>query len=203
MAYDVIVIGAGLAGLIGGLRLAEAGRRVLLVAKGHGATHWANGAIGVARGDSPRTAVAQLATAPDHPYARLAATDLPDALARLAAVCAAADYPLVGNLDTNLARPTALGALNPAALAPATLAAGACGQDQGDGPILIAGFRELRDFFPPLAAANLRSQGIAVQGTWLDLPATPRRLDFTPTTFEARCTQCTATTCLTPISSAM
>ncbi len=50
MAYDVIVIGAGVAGLIGGLRLAEAGRRVLLLAKGHGTTHWANGAIGVARG---------------------------------------------------------------------------------------------------------------------------------------------------------
>ncbi|MFN8511857.1 MAG: FAD-dependent oxidoreductase [Chloroflexia bacterium] len=54
MPHDVVVIGAGLAGLIGGLRLAEAGRRVLLLAKGHGTTHWANGAIGVAHGDAPR-----------------------------------------------------------------------------------------------------------------------------------------------------
>jgi glycerol-3-phosphate dehydrogenase subunit B len=57
MAYDVIVIGAGLAGLTGGLRLAEAGQRVLLLAKGHGATHWANGA-------RPRRARRGLAVAP-------------------------------------------------------------------------------------------------------------------------------------------
>ena len=51
MAYDVIVIGAELAGLLGGLRPAKAGRRVTILAKGHGTTHWANGMIGVARGD--------------------------------------------------------------------------------------------------------------------------------------------------------
>lgn len=183
MAYDAIVIGAGLAGLIGGLRLAEAGRRVLLLAKGHGATHWANGAIGVARGDRPLEVVAQLAAGQDHPYARVAAGDLRDALARLAAACAAANYPLAGTPEANLLLPTALGALVPAALVPATMAEGARRADGASGTLLIAGFRELRDFFPPLAAANLRAQGLAARGVWLDLPPTPRRLDFTPTIF--------------------
>ena len=59
MAYDVIVIGAGLSGLLGGIRLAEAGRRVLLLAKGHGTTHWSNGTIGIARGAAPLTGFAR------------------------------------------------------------------------------------------------------------------------------------------------
>jgi glycerol-3-phosphate dehydrogenase subunit B len=176
MAYDVIVIGAGLAGLIGGLRLAEVGQRVLLLAKGNGATHWASGTIGVAGAGMPRTAVAELAARPEHPYSRAGLDDLMAALDRLRAVCADAGYPLAGSLDQNLLLPSAMGALLPAAYAPETMIAGTA-----EGSVLIAGFRELRDFFPPLAAANLRAQGIAARGAWLELPPTSRRLDFTPT----------------------
>lgn len=180
MAYDVIVIGAGLAGLTGGLRLAEAGRRVLLLAKGHGATHWAAGTIGVAAGDAPLAALARLAGAgPDHPYARAGADDLAAAVARMQAVCADAGYPFLGTLERNARLPTALGALAAAAFYPATMAAGA----DAAGPLLIAGFRELRDFFPPLAAANLIAAGIPARGVWLDLPPVRRTLDFIPTTF--------------------
>jgi glycerol-3-phosphate dehydrogenase subunit B len=183
MAYDVIVIGAGLAGLTGGLRLAEAGRRVLLLAKGHGTTHWANGAIGVAPGDAPLAAVEHLAReAPDHPYARAGVPDLLAATDRLRAACAAAGYPLHGSLERNAALPTALGATVPAALYPATMSAGALDHAK-TGPLLIAGFRELRNFFPPLAAANLSAAGIPARGTWLDLPPIRRHLDFTPTIF--------------------
>lgn len=183
MAYDTIVIGAGLAGLIGGLRLAEAGRRVLLLAKGHGVTHWASGAIGVARGTNPAEAVAHLAADPDHPYARAGLPALEAALGRLRAACAAADYPLTGSLGRNAALPTALGATMPAALLPGTMAAGEPGAGAPGGPLLIAGFRELRDFFPPLAAANLRAAGGDARGAWLTLPPIRRRLDFGPTVF--------------------
>lgn len=181
MAYDVIVIGAGLAGLLGGLRLAEAGRRVLLLAKGHGATHWANGAIGVARDASPLVGFARLVADPEHPYARVDVGTLTAATERLHALCVAADYPLVGALDRNALLPTAVGATLPTALFPATMAAGALLPGQDAGPLLIAGFRQLRDFFPPLAAANLCAAGFAARAVWLDLPPTPRRLEFTPT----------------------
>ena len=181
MAYDVIVIGAGLAGLLGGLRLAEAGKHVLLLAKGHGATHWANGTIGIARGTDPLAEAARLATDPDHPYARAGTAAIETATARLRAACHDAGYPLVGTLARNTLLPTAVGASLPAALLPETMAAGALGPEAATGPLLIAGFRELRDFFPPLAAANLRAAGIDARAAWLQLPTTRRRRDFTPT----------------------
>lgn len=180
MAYDAIVIGAGLAGLLGGLRLAEAGQRVLLLAKGNGATHWAPGTIGVAAGERPREEVARLAARADHPYARAGTGVLDAALARLRAVCDAAGYPLAGGLDRNLAVPTAVGALRPTALVPPTMAPGA---DLDGGEVLVAGFRELRDFYPALVAANLRGQGLAARALTLELPPTRRHLDFTPTIF--------------------
>ena len=150
---DTLVIGAGLAGLMGALALAEAGRTPLLLAKGQGATHWTGGTIDVwGAADSPRAALAELiAQQPDHPYARAGLAGVAEAVDRFRALMEAAHYPYVGSLDSNVLLPTALGALRPAALLPATMVAG---DTRLGGPLLIAGFHELRDFFPPLAAAN-------------------------------------------------
>jgi glycerol-3-phosphate dehydrogenase subunit B len=215
--YDTIVIGAGLAGLMSALSLAEAGQRVLVLAKGQGATHWSAGCVDV-WGDaaSPLEALGLLRDQqPDHPYNLVGPEAVGAALARLRAVCAAAGYPLAGGLGRNVLLPTALGALRPTCLLPATMAAGdarllprtegrglrtasPARHEQRDGSradkadttgtqssvlstqssILVAGFRELRDFFPPLIAANLRAQGIAADGAYLEMPPAPRRLDF-------------------------
>ena len=59
MSYDTVVVGAGLAGLTAALRLTEQGQRVLVVARGVGATHLAPatvdvlGYLGDARVESP------------------------------------------------------------------------------------------------------------------------------------------------------
>jgi glycerol-3-phosphate dehydrogenase subunit B len=177
---DTIVIGAGLAGLMGALALAEAGRRPLVLATGHGATHWGSGTIdvwGQAAGGGPRSAVAAvIAGDPDHPYARTGVAGLEAACARFRQVMQAAAYPFVGDLHSDLMIPTALGAFRRAALVPRTMSAGAL--KAGD-RVLIAGFRQFRDFYPPLMAQNLRSQGIAARGVYLELPPVNRNLDFT------------------------
>jgi glycerol-3-phosphate dehydrogenase subunit B len=181
---DTIVIGAGLAGLMGALSLAEAGRAPLLLAKGQGTTHWTGGTVdvwGAAGERGPRAALGDLiASRPDHPYARAGVEGVEAALDRFRALMEAARYPYVGSLDRNVLLPTALGALRPAALMPATMAAG---DARLGGPLLIAGFRELRDFFPPLAAANLSAQGIAARGVYLRMPPIKRKLDFNTRNF--------------------
>jgi glycerol-3-phosphate dehydrogenase subunit B len=176
---DTIVIGAGLSGLMGGLALAEAGTRPLLLAKGQGATHWTAGTLdvwGASGASGLRDELRALVAArPDHPYARVGLDGVEQALDRFRALMEAARYPYVGSLERNVLLPTAIGALRPAALMPATMAAG---DTRLGGKVLLAGFRELRDFFPPLAAANLSAQGIAARGIYLKMPKVERKLDF-------------------------
>ncbi|HEY1016248.1 MAG TPA: FAD-binding protein, partial [Herpetosiphonaceae bacterium] len=70
MAYDTIVIGAGLAGLTAALRSAQAGRSTLLLAKGQGALPWSSGCVDLWPAPDPRAALETLAgERPDHPYA--------------------------------------------------------------------------------------------------------------------------------------
>lgn len=182
--YDTIVIGAGMAGMMAAIGRAERGEKVLVLAKGHGTTHWASGCIDLlAAADDPFAGIAQLAVErPHHPYALSGPTMIEQGIARLRAICEAAGYPLAGNLNRNVFLPTALGALRPTAFAPATMIAGDARQLRDGRPTLIASFGELRDFFPPLIAANLRAQGIHAEAAQLTLPPTVRQRDFNSVT---------------------
>ncbi|PMP86528.1 MAG: glycerol-3-phosphate dehydrogenase subunit GlpB, partial [Chloroflexus aggregans] len=189
--YDTIVIGAGLAGMMAAIGRAKRGERVLVLAKGHGATHWSTGCIDLlAGGEDPWAAIAQVAVQnPQHPYALAGPKMIEDGINQLRAIGEAAGYPLVGSFTCNLLLPTALGALRPTAFATATMIAGDARQLRDGRPTLIAGFAELRDFFPPLIAANLRAQGIAAEAAQLTLPPTQRQHDFSPVTLARLCEQ--------------
>ncbi|MEA2284016.1 MAG: glycerol-3-phosphate dehydrogenase subunit [Solirubrobacteraceae bacterium] len=161
--YDALVIGTGLAGLTAATRLAEAGARVCVIAKGAGATHLSPGTIDVLgytpeRVERPGEALGSLDGG--HPYARIGAD----------AVAASIDwfkrqfdggplggYAYVGDLGTNVLLPTAVGAPKPSAVVPESMAAG---DMRGDGSVLVVGFRVLRDFHPSYLADNLSRGGI-------------------------------------------
>jgi anaerobic glycerol-3-phosphate dehydrogenase len=73
--FDVVVIGAGTAGLVAATRLAQSGARVCVIAKGIGSTHLAPATIDVL-GYAPELvdevvpALERLIESrPDHPYA--------------------------------------------------------------------------------------------------------------------------------------
>ena len=149
-----MVVGAGVAGLTAALRLAERGRRVLVLAHGVGSTHLAPGRVDVlARADGqtvdrPVEALGSFIDAhPEHPYSRVGATG----------VVAAAEWfrarlGYVGSLEENFVLPTAIGAPKRSALVPESAAEGDL---RGGGRFLIVGFAGLKDFFPELCAANL------------------------------------------------
>jgi glycerol-3-phosphate dehydrogenase subunit B len=161
---DVVVIGVGLAGLTAAVRMAEGGARVLVLAKGVGATHLGPCTIDVLgyapeRVEHPGEALAGLPD--DHPYA---------AVGR-AGVAAAIDWfkerlPYIGGLEENLLLPTAVGALKPSAVVPASMAAGDL---RGGGEVCVVGFRALKDFHAPLLADNLSRAGVAARWVELDL----------------------------------
>lgn len=186
---DLLVIGAGLAGLVAGWRAAARGEKVRVIAKGWGATHWLPGCIDVlgyypldsqTPVKSPAQAVPQLIRAqPQHPYALLGMERLQEALIALQGLCAAANYPLVGSLQKNWLLPSAVGTQRPTCLAPATMIAG----DLSDkSSILVVGFEQFRDFYPRVIADNLQLQGIPARSVVLDLASLGNRRFTNPTT---------------------
>ncbi len=164
---DVVVIGAGLSGLVTAIELAERGATVHLVAKGLAATHWAHGALDVAAPPGARTpgAGAEMLRAVDgHPYGVLHEELEPAVTAHLARL-AAAGLPYRGDLKASLRGfPTPVGGLRPAAIVPAAQAA-ALDPWEADEGLFLLGVERFRDAWPGLAARNLERQ------QWPDGPA--------------------------------
>jgi glycerol-3-phosphate dehydrogenase subunit B len=174
--FDVVVIGAGTAGLVAGARLAQAGARVCVIAKGIGSTHLSPSTIDVL-GYAPERITKKLGKSldqlisarPDHPYALVGSETITEAIGWFAQ--SVADGPLpgyayTGSPEHNLLFPSALGALRPSALVPETMAAGDSAQL---GRVCIVGTPALRDFHPSLCAANLQAAGIEARAINLNL----------------------------------
>ena len=198
MKADTLVVGAGTAGLVAALRLAQAGQKVLVVAAGEGCLPLASGTIdvlGYAPGPvrSPLEALPGFLDAnPEHPY-RMAGTA---GVARSLGWFEKAAEPLGyrGDAATNRWVPTVLGGLRPTGLLPATMRAAGLGGDGGaagpgghggapgprGGPeVLVAGIRGFRDFHAGLLAENLSlaappgGGSIKARSVELDWPGSP------------------------------
>ena len=170
--HDVVVIGAGLAGLTAALRLAEDGVRVLVLAKGVGATHLSAGTIDVLgyapeRVEQPGQALGRLGDG--HPYTLVGADAVAASIEWLKARVAGGSlspYAYRGGLDENLLLPTALGVPRPSAVVPETMAGGDLREQA---PVFVVGFRAFKDFHPALLADTLRRTGTAARAAELDL----------------------------------
>lgn len=182
LSHDVLVIGAGYAGLVTAWRAATNGKKTKVIAKGWGATHWHSGCIDVlgyypvnadAALESPADGLdALLGDTPDHPYGIGGITAINDALAAFKELCDEAGYPMQGTLDQNWLLPSAVGAFRPTCLAPKTMVAGDLRRRD---PMLIVGFRQLNDFYPSLIADNLTNQDVLARDAMLDLPSVRER----------------------------
>jgi glycerol-3-phosphate dehydrogenase subunit B len=193
---DVLIIGAGPAGLLAGLIASSRGARVRVLTTGIGTTHLSPGWIGVLDTevgmpsqckDEPSEGPARdlagvlerwIAEHPEHPYALAGLDALEGGIFSFREACAAAGLRYLGDLRANYILPTALGALIPAALAPESFVAG---DARLPGEMLIAGPAGWRDFYPALCAGNLKRQGIRASSATFDLAeAGTGKFDPTP-----------------------
>lgn len=186
---DVIVVGAGMAGLVAAIRLRKAGASVTLVSKGVGGIQLGQGSIDVLgyapeRVADPLALLGEFAEAhPEHPYATLDA----DAV-RLGVEYLRELLPglLVGDADRNVLLPTAAGALRPTALIQPSMAEGVV---RAGNKYVFVGLKQLKDFWPELIAGNVARTPVPSGGrlearaVWLDMPARGTAADSSPLTY--------------------
>ena len=167
---DLLIIGAGLAGLTAALRAAEAGLRVKVIAKGMGALYWTPGSIDVLgyvgveerSVENPWQRIDELDER--HPYRIVGAEATQAALDWFCARVNALGLAYSGGDAGNIHTPSPAGAWRVSYRVPA-------GQRAGDAadrrPMVIVGFQGMRDFYPHLIARNLAAQGQSVRAAML------------------------------------
>lgn len=176
---DVVVVGAGLAGMTAAIALADTGARVDVVARGHAATHWTSGGLDVAAPRGISTAaecLAHLASLPGHPYAFLHGEVRP-AVDCLRRILAAEGLTYAGDPDAPLRTvPTAIGATRRAGLLPTAQAAALKPWMPGE-RLVICGIAGFKDFWPGAIAASLERPWVWGRATAAgDRPATVEAL---------------------------
>lgn len=180
---DVIVIGAGLAGLMAAVHATNAGARVRLIAQGWGQQLVTPGWISVcdrAEDDVIAEVRGHAALHPEHPYGRAGDDAMVAGLDSFRAAAAAVGLPYDQRKKDghNMRLITMLGAVQRAMIAPRGIAAGDL--TEVSGPLLIVGFAGWRDFYAELTAANLRRQGIEARAIEVQLPDPDRWWDRWP-----------------------
>lgn len=154
---DIVVIGGGLAGLVAAAAAAKQGKKVTLLTQGSGTLTIGGGIIDILGylddGNPVINPIAQIATlSEEHPYSKIGAETVNDAITFLLNICQAEGYPQIGNCSKIQWVPTAAGTLKPTCIVPRTM-------DISDlekaSPRVIVGFKYLKDFYPGLIAKNL------------------------------------------------
>lgn len=162
MFYDVIVIGAGLAGLMAAQAAQEEGARVLILARGMGSLPLTSGCIdglGYFPSSSPMPVSSPLTALgrfrdfhSQHPYYKLGQERILPALKRFGDLARSGAIPYAGGFDSNFLIPTALGTFHPTCLVPETMKNGVLSLP---GRVLLLDFDGQKDFSACLAAQNL------------------------------------------------
>src|SRR5215207_4244723 len=144
MRADVIVVGAGPAGLASATRLAEAGRQVRVLARGNGFTHWGAGSVDVlgrVGGEPVSQPLEAIDRLPEgHPYHLVGQAAVRDGLEWFSGFAAGAGLTHAGDLDRNRGQVTAFGTLRQTCLVPEPAAGELTGQ------VAVVNFAGFRDF---------------------------------------------------------
>jgi len=162
MNYDVVVIGAGLSGLMAAAAAANEKKRVLVVAKGMGIITIFTGSIDVfgywpideAKPiTSPLSGIQRLVRKDsEHPYTKVGIDAIKKGIGAFVDASAKGGIQYVGDISQNILIPTAVGTVKPTCLVSSSMAGGDMNSQRN---VLICGFSGLKDFYPDYMAHNI------------------------------------------------
>jgi glycerol-3-phosphate dehydrogenase subunit B len=156
--YDVIIIGAGIAGLTAGAFLAGRGFKVALVTSGEPTACLSTGCIDVcSRNHNPLLGIKELP--PEHPFHLVPEKMIREALDNFQAAMMDMGIPYTGSLTENHLVLSALGTFKTSCLVPSTMKAAP--QDTKDS-IHIISFAGLKDFYPSYIISRRKNTKFSV-----------------------------------------
>ena len=178
MRFDTVIIGGGLAGMICGIRLVEAGMSCAIVSQGQSAIHFSSGSfdlLGKMPDGSPVTApaaaIAKLAeTQPGHPYALIGSEACIKHAEEAPAILQAAGIPVTGDCHKNHFRITPMGKAVPTWL---TIKGYLTADDSETLPFkkaCIINVEGFLDFYPEFIAEEFGRHGVTCRFGLITLP---------------------------------
>lgn len=175
MKFDSLIIGGGLAGLVCGIRLAEAGLHCAIVSRGQSALHFSSGSLDLLAQlpdgspvSSPLNALEALKKqSPEHPYSLMGAENVCRYAAESEALLARCNITLTGSYQQNHQRVTPLGTQRATWLSPQEIPVAPLAWQR----ITVVGIAGFLDFQPELVGGSLAENNIDVQIAELTLPA--------------------------------
>jgi len=156
--YDVVIIGAGVAGLTAGALLAERGFKVALVTKGEPTACLSTGCVDVCSGDdNPLSGIKNLP--PEHPFHLVPEKTISESLNYFRMAMMDMNVPYSGWAEKNRSVLSALGTFKTSCLVPSTMKAAP--QDNKDS-IHIITFKGLKDFYPGYIVSRRKNTKFSV-----------------------------------------
>jgi glycerol-3-phosphate dehydrogenase subunit B len=142
--YDVVIIGAGVAGLTAGAFLAGQNLKVAIVTKGEPTACLSTGAIDVcSHDDNPLLGIKKLP--PEHPFHLIDENTIRDSLNNFQTAMREMGMPYTGSAEKNRLILSALGTFKTSCLTPSTMEAAPQNAEES---IHIITFKGLKDFYP-------------------------------------------------------
>lgn len=180
MKFDNIIIGGGLSGLVSGIALAKAGRRVAIIAAGQSTLHFGSGSFDLLGYDSEGAVVNHpldaIPSLPEkHPYKKVGIDRIPALATEATALLAECGLQTKGCMEQNHYRLTPLGTLKPAWLTLEDYLT----TDRPDAlpyrKVLLVNIPGFLDFPTQFISDGLRRMGTVVEMEYVSIPSLKHR----------------------------
>lgn len=173
MRYEAIIIGGGLGGLVSGIRLAQAGRRVAIISAGKSALHFCSGSLELwSKGREELLGLSD--SHPSHPYNIVGLERLARYTKEVKEMFRRAGMSLEGDFEKPHYRLTPIGGLKPAWLTLEEYVTFCAKSDLEGRRVLIVGLDGYLDFYPEFIASGLGRLGAECRVEKVSLPELER-----------------------------